>query len=92
MIGSYIFVLFKFVFLNDKEDFYSHLIDGNVFLVVRKQLLCVGAKTDVCGRLRNYFPQYLAYIISDNREYPWRLSTFTVPNLKVFYCAGWDGL
>ena len=59
-IGGYVFVLFKH-FLNNKELFYTHLIDrnmfiisGNVFLVIRKQLLCVRAKTGICERLRTF--------------------------------------
>ena len=54
-------VLFKY-FLGDKEHFQEHLstqhmflIDGNVFLVFQKQLLCMGSKTDICYGLGTYF-------------------------------------
>ena len=54
-------LLFKY-FLNNKGHFYSRqielntfIIGRNVFLVVRKRLLCVRAKTDICERLGTYF-------------------------------------
>ena len=48
------FLLFKY-FLNDKEHSYSRqvlknefLVSGKVLIIVRKRLLCVRAKYDIC--------------------------------------------
>ena len=61
-IGGYVSVFVK-PFLNNKGQFYSHLIiqnmfliGRNVFLVATKQFSCAGAKTNICEGLRTYFP------------------------------------
>ena len=56
MIEYCVFLLFKY-FLSDKEHSFSRqvpqntfLVSGKVVIVVRKRLLCVRAKNDICER------------------------------------------
>ena len=51
----------------------TFLIGRNVFLVDRKRLLCVRAKSDICERLgTSFFYNIIVHIYPpNNEEHPW---------------------